>query len=309
VRSKSWSAFGEVGWHATDKLTVAAGLRWFSDRRSSNSVSSNFGFTTTDGDAATFTSLNPRINVAYTFSPESMVYFNAAKGFRSGGFNAAAAGGGFPVPLTYAPETLWTYEAGAKQQWFDRRLIVEGAVYYNDWKNVQSSFFAPGSAAAVVMNGGKVQGSGVDLSLTGRPIDGLTLTATYGWNDMAYKTATLDKQVGDPVDVAVRESWSASIDWRRPLFGDTKGFARFDYQHAGAAQITSRNVGNLIVPIAARDLFNVRVGLDFGRFETSIFVDNLTDDRTPLIPGPYGVISQNVEQRPRMVGVNAKARF
>jgi iron complex outermembrane receptor protein len=306
--SKSWSAFGEIDWHATDKLTLAVGLRWFNDKRGTNSVSTNFGFTTTDRDSDTFTSLNPRFNAAYEFSPVSMVYFNAAKGFRSGGFNAAASGGGFPIPLSYDPETLWTYEVGTKQQWFDRKLIFEGSIYYNDWKDVQSSLFAPGSAFTVVLNGGAVKGWGVDLSLTARPVAGLTLTGTYGWNNMEYKTATLDKIVGDPVDFAVRESWSMSADYRRPLFGDVKGFARVDYQHAGEAKITLRNFATF-VSIDPRDMFNARLGLDFGQFEVSLFADNLTDEDAPLIPGPFGVISQNVEQRPRTVGVNIKASF
>jgi iron complex outermembrane receptor protein len=307
--SKSWSAFGEIGWHATDKLTVSAGLRWYSDKRGTSSTSTNFGLTSVDRDSDRFTSLNPRLNAAYEFSQTSMIYFNAAKGFRSGGFNAASTGGGFPIPLTYDPETLWTYEVGTKQQWFDRRLIFEGAVYYNDWKDVQSSMFAPGSALIVVRNGGQVKGWGLDLSMTARPVTGLTLTGTYGWNNMEFTSATLDKLKGDPVDFAVREAWSLSADYRRTLFGDVKGFARLDYQHAGEAHITFRNFGGLLIDIPERELFNARIGLDFGRFEASLYADNLTDDDTPLIPGPFGVIFQNIEQRPRTVGVNVKAHF
>jgi iron complex outermembrane receptor protein len=308
-RSKSWSAFGEVGWHATEQLTLSVGARWFSDKRSQNSVSTNFGFTTTDKDSDTFNSFNPRFNAKYEFSSTSMIYANAAKGFRSGGFNIASAGGGLAIPLTFDPETLWTYEVGTKQQWFDRKLIFEGSIYYNDWKDVQTSMFAPGSALVITTNGGTVQGWGIDLSVLARPAAGLTLTATYGWNNMEFKTATAEKLPGDPVDYAVRQAWSASIDYRRPLFGDVKGFGRLDYQHADDAQITFRNFAGQIVPIPSRDLFNARIGLDFGQFEASIFADNLTDEDAPVITGPFGVISQNVEQRPRTVGVNVKARF
>jgi len=34
-----------------------------------------------------------------------------------------------------------------------------------------------------------------------------------------------------------------------------------------------------------------------------------TDVSTPIIPGPYGVILQDVEPMPRMVGVNLKAKY
>jgi iron complex outermembrane receptor protein len=310
-RSKSWSAFGELGWHATDKLTLSAGARWFSDKRGLDSNVNLLGVSSIDHGSDTFTSFNPRFNAKYEFSADSMVYFNAAKGFRSGGFNITSAGGGvIDVPPTYDPETLWSYEVGAKQQWFDRRLIFEGALYYTDWKDVQSGQFAPGSTLTITTNGGTVQGWGVDLSLLARPAAGLTLAATYGWNNLEFKSDSRDKNPGDPVDFAVRESWSASIDYRRPLFGDVKGFGRIDYQHAGESQIIFRNLlaGGLI-PIPERDLFNARIGVDFGRVEASIFVDNLTDEDAPLIVGPFGSITQNVEQRPRTVGVNVKARF
>jgi hypothetical protein len=36
---------------------------------------------------------------------------------------------------------------------------------------------------------------------------------------------------------------------------------------------------------------------------------NLFNDRRPVIPGPYGVLNEDVEQQPRMVGVNVNARF
>jgi hypothetical protein len=43
--------------------------------------------------------------------------------------------------------------------------------------------------------------------------------------------------------------------------------------------------------------------------EASVFVENLTDDATPLVPGPFGVVVQDIEPRPRTVGVDVRARF
>jgi hypothetical protein len=63
------------------------------------------------------------------------------------------------------------------------------------------------------------------------------------------------------------------------------------------------------VAIGARDLLNARVGVDLGKVEVAVFANNLTNVSTPIIPGPYGVILQDVEPTPRIVGVNFKARF
>jgi iron complex outermembrane recepter protein len=303
-KSKAWAAFGESAWNATDHLTVTGGLRYYHETRTLTAVSASFGVPATNNNSGNFSSVNPRVNVSYKFSPDGLVYVSAAKGFRSGGFNSAATGG----PLTYDPEKLWTYELGTKHQFLDHRLTFEGATYYNDWKGVQSSFFPVGAAIGYITNGGKVDGGGVDASFTARPTDSLTLNATYGWNNLTYKTASAEHAVGDPVDYAVRKSWSGFIDYRRPVIGSAKGFARLDYQHAGHSTIINRGAG-VNVAIGARDLLNARVGVDLGKLEVSLFANNLTDLSTPIIPGPYGVILQDVEPTPRIVGVNIKAKL
>jgi outer membrane receptor protein involved in Fe transport len=303
-KSEAWAAFGELAWHASDRLTLIGGLRYYDEKRTLTATSASFGLPATNANEGTFSSVNPRVNVSYKLSPDAMVYVSAAKGFRSGGFNSAAAGG----PIAYDPEKLWTYELGTKQQWLERRVTLEGAVYYNDWKGVQSSFVPVGAAIGYITNGGKVNGWGVDATLTARPTSALTLSATYAWNDLEYKTASSEHAIGDAVDYAVRETWSGSIDYRRPLFGDVQGFARLDYQHAGPSSIINR--GSVVnIAIDSRDTLNARLGLDFGRFDVAVFADNLTDVDTPVIPGPFGLIQQDVELMPRIVGVNFKARY
>jgi iron complex outermembrane recepter protein len=302
--SKSWASFGELTWDATERLAVTGGLRYFHDTRDLTAVSADFGTPATNNNSGDFSSVNPRANISYKFSPDALVYISAAKGFRSGGFNSAATGG----PLTYGPEKLWTYEFGMKHGFLDHRLIFEGAVYYNDWTDVQSSYFPAGAALGYITNGGKVNGWGTDASVTARPTNSLTLNATYGWNDMTYKTASAEHAVGDPVDYAVRESWSGSIDYRYPIYDALKGFARLDYQHAGRSSIINRGA-DVDVAIGARGLLNARLGVDFGKYDVAVFADNLTDVSTPIIPGPYGVILEDVEPTPRVVGVNFKAKF
>jgi outer membrane receptor protein involved in Fe transport len=306
----SYAVFGEANYQLTDKLNALVGLRYFHDHRIFDSDSASFGFPAVDHGDGNFHSVDPRFNIRYEFSPTSMVYVNVAKGFRSGGFNLTSAGGGvFTVPPTYDPETLWTYEAGTKHQLFDRKLEIEGAVYYSDWSDVQSYLFAPGSAIIITENGGKVTGWGFDGSATIHAAPGLTLSGTYSWNNLAYDQATADKDVGDPIDFAVHNSASASLDYRRPLTATVDGFFRADYQHAGKAQITLRNFGGQIIHVPARDLVNLRVGLDVGKVELSLFANNVFDNSKPVIPGPFGVISENVEQRPRVIGVNVQASF
>jgi len=305
LQSHSYSLYGEGGYKLTDKLAVLAGVRFYHDTETFDSDQVIFGTPTSDHERATFQSTNPRFNVHYEFSPASMVYLNAAEGFRSGGFNVGTP----PGPETFAPDRIRTYEFGTKQQLLDRRLEFDGAVYYRDWTDVQSAFFPPGTAGIVVTeNAGKASGWGADVSVAARPLDGLTLTATYGWNNLEFKTNTADKNAGDPVDYAPSKSYSVSLDYRRAIGGPTVGFFRADYQYSGQAQVTLRDFGE-IVPLPARDMLNLRLGFDLGSFEASLFGTNVLNNSTPIQIGPYGAIAENVEQRPRTIGVNLRLHF
>jgi outer membrane receptor protein involved in Fe transport len=302
--SKAWATFGELTWNATDALAINGGLRYFHETRTLTSINRGFGANQHFFNSGDFSSVNPRLNISYKLSPTSMVYVSGAKGFRSGGFNLAVTGG----PPSYAPDKLWTYEFGTKNQFFGRRVTLEGAVYYTDWSDVQSSFVPTGAAVGYITNGGNVRGWGADVSLIARPVTGLTLSATYGWNNLGYKGTTAEHRPGDPVDYAIRESWSGSIDYRRPVVGDAQGFFRLDYMHAGRSALINR-ASAVNVAIGSRDLLNGRIGVDVGKFEVSVFASNLLDVKTPIVPGPVGAIRQNIEPTPRIIGGRFKASF
>lgn len=310
-RNKSYALYGELAYAFTPELKATAGLRYFSERKRQVTDSSSFGVATLDSNRDTFHSFNPRFNLSYELTPDSMVFVNVAKGFRSGGFNITSAGGGvFAIPPSYDSDEIWTYELGTKHQMLGNRLTLEASLYRSEWSKVQSYIFVPGSAIQVVANSGEVAGWGLDLSASARPVDALTLTATYGWNNLEFTNATADKAKGDPVDGAVRESWSASVDFRPRLANEITGIFRVDYQHAGKAQITVRNFpSSPVIQRPGRDLVNLRLGAAFGQAEVALFVDNLFDQNAPNLIGPFGVIAEDVEQRPRVIGVNGKINF
>lgn len=78
-------------------------------------------------NSSSFSASTPRATLNYKFSKDVMVYAIAAKGFKAGGFITLAG-----TPADYAqfqPETLWSYELGAKTQWLDGRLIVNANLF------------------------------------------------------------------------------------------------------------------------------------------------------------------------------------
>ncbi len=303
---KSWALWADTGYAITSKWHASMGVRYYRDQVSSATNTISFGVPQATAGRATFTSTNPRFDLSYRIASNSLLYMDVAKGFRSGGFNA-----GYAAQKSYDPDELWTYELGSKGLYWDRKLQLEAAVYYNDWRDVQTEFFTP-LGLEETTNGGRVEGEGTDLSAILSPWVGLQLGATLGWNNMSYKDVPPngDKDVGDPPDFTVRQSWSTFIDYRRGVWSGASGYGRIELQHANRALLTLRSPDFAsFVDLPARSLLDLRVGISFARYDVAAFCDNALDESNPIIKGPFGVISENVEQRPREYGLTATLRF
>jgi iron complex outermembrane receptor protein len=144
-----------------------------------------------------------RANLTWKITPDMLAYFTWSQGFRPGGFNrtktlldgtivlkavAPAGAGGvdkqFNKPVGYDSDNLTNYEVGFKNEWLDHRLQLNASLYQMDWKNAQLVLFDPvhlGNTTFVV-NGPSYRVKGVELQLTARLAEGLTLTGSGVWN-------------------------------------------------------------------------------------------------------------------------------
>ncbi len=114
-----------------------------------------------------------------------LLYYTWSQGFRPGGFNRGAAFADHSVgstagpvngyaytyqaPQVYAPDTLVNNEIGWKTQWFDHRFEFNGAVYQEDWKDVQVQIFQSccyGNLSFVV-NGPNYRVRGLETQMIG----------------------------------------------------------------------------------------------------------------------------------------------
>ncbi len=300
---KIWALWAETGYTFDERFTATVGARYYHDETTENGSEVSFGLPSQINETATFTSTNPRLNLSYKLENDQRIYFDVAKGFRSGGFNSP----GFP---TYAPESLWTYELGSKGEYLNRKLSLEADVYYNDWRGVQDSFTLP-TGFAIIENGGHVKGEGIDIAANLSPVKGLNLGLTYGWNNLDFKEVppNADKDVGDPPDFAVRNALSAYVDYRHSVATGIDAYGRVDFAHKGQSKVTLRTPPyNIDEPIAAQDLVNLRFGLTFSNYDVSLYVNNLTNEQAPIAP-PLGVLTEDVEQRPRVFGVTVRLHF
>jgi iron complex outermembrane recepter protein len=131
-------------------------------------------------------------SVTWHFLPDAMVYATWSQGFRPGAFNRnngcyvpdARGVNQYCSPLGYASDNLTNNEIGWKTEFFDHRLQWNGAVYREDWNNVQVAFFDPGVLGNVGFgtNGPSYRIHGVETSFIAVLAEGLTAQGGASWN-------------------------------------------------------------------------------------------------------------------------------
>jgi iron complex outermembrane receptor protein len=217
-------------------LTLTAGTRHFRfDNSSAGSVLASFGCLEGGAHAGgchnplysynlnaanlndTESGFKSRGNLTWHVTPDTMLYYTFSQGFRPGGFNQN--GGSFHaftpgldsqyiIPKSYSSDKLTNNEIGWKTEFFDHRLQWNGAVYRENWDNVQVAFFDPGVVGNIFFNtnGQNFLIKGVETSLIARVMTGLTLQGAASWNQ--------SRQTNSPI---LLDNNPASANFGKPI--------------------------------------------------------------------------------------------
>jgi outer membrane receptor for monomeric catechols len=223
------------------------------------------------------------------------------------------------TPTSYSPDSLWSYELGAKDTLFGGRVGLDSSVYLLKWKSIQQSVRLPSCGFSYVGNLGQATGIGGDLSARFKVTQGLMFGVNAGYVSLTYDqaiyegaNATLvnkgDVIGGPPFNLA---AWTM---YRFTLL-DHGAFYRIDYTYQNGTPAVDRSTfsydSTLPQPGPQKSL-SMRVGMYLGGWELSVFGNNLTKEESPIaishdIPGsePYYLTSY----RPLTFGVTAAYHF
>ena len=91
------------------------------------------------------------------------------------------------APTQFGPDSVWNYELGEKLRFLDSRLSVNGAIYYEDWSNVQQQV-APGCGFKFTANAGKAKVYGAELEVAVVPMPGFALSQNAGYTHATNST-------------------------------------------------------------------------------------------------------------------------
>lgn len=204
--TKAFAGYVQADFNVTDQIKLTAGIR-YTDERKSLSLSDNrpscndavieASCLTTNNLVApsgvavptrqTAKVWTPRFAASYSPTNDLMLFASATRGFKSGGWNAR--GTAVNTFLPFDPEKVWSYEAGFKSDWLDKRLRFNVTLFRMDVSDLQtpSALVAPsGAITFLTRNFADYRNQGIEAELTIAPADGLTLYGTLGYQDDKY---------------------------------------------------------------------------------------------------------------------------
>jgi outer membrane receptor protein involved in Fe transport len=281
--------FAAVSGDLTDQLEARAELRYAQDKIG------NFKKTATVGGVQyfdlliekKFKSWSPRFTLDYKPTPDNTIYGVVAKGNKPGAINADPR---FPPAIQFADEeSSWNYEIGSKNTFLNNTLQFNVAAYYTDWSNQQltTTFtFPTGGTQSYLINAAKTKVKGMEAEINAVITDYFRAGASYSLNDAKFR------ELNDPEaneifrNPSVRGKHTpnapkhqATINGRftYPVTDEMNGFLRTDFAY------TSRKYDQVfnLAHTGEQYLVNVKLGVENDDWNFTLFVDNLTDDRSP----------------------------
>ncbi|MDR3508506.1 MAG: TonB-dependent receptor [Caulobacteraceae bacterium] len=187
TNTDSYALFGEANWKITDKLILTTGVRetvetkTFTFNNSTLNLTGQVTAPSIKGQADhTWSAFTPKVSLSYQWTPDLLQYVTYSKGFKSGGFDNRATILAL-AETPFNPEFVNSYETGLKSEWFDHHLRANLALFYNQYDNLQVSYYDPAKVASVRGNAGQAHTEGVELETDARVTDALSLQASAGY--------------------------------------------------------------------------------------------------------------------------------
>lgn len=272
----------------------------------------NFGLPGAFEDTLSEDNLSWRVGIDFKPTEHALIYANVAKGYKAGSYPTVVGGAStqfFPV----VQESVVDYELGVKLSMFDRKLSLESAVFYYDYKNKQlrsklaDDIFGPLDA---LQNVPKSEVFGIEGTIRITPAPGFTIVGSGTY---------VDSKVGEFVAlnaVGVQEDFTGSKFPFTPKW-QFSGSADYEFAISSSAEIflgasiahSSRSNASLgrdpVTRLPAVTLIDLRAGIQStdGSWRASVYGKNIANEfywtnvvrtldttaRYPGMPATYGV--------------------
>ena len=305
------------------------------------------------------------MNLSWKATEDTLFYATFSQGYRPGGFNrgptpqlaapvvnavtGAVTKGAFQwhVPVQYESDTLTNKEIGWKTTFLNKRLQWNGAIYQEDWKNVQTGIFAPQAGfgnLTISVNGPTYKVKGIEMSLIARATQGLTVQGSMSYNKTELVNSPCIASVGvtaetpgnpTPAGQCITQSYVGGLNpiaqvvnvfgvQGDPLANSPKlqanARARYDWSidnreyywqigavHQASSFSSATSVNRYEMP--SWTVWDASLGVTEGAWTVELVGANLTDVNKSVFTSAAQFIVAQVPQRPRTLGLQFGYKF
>ena len=251
--NRSYGAFAHTIWNLTERLSLAAGVRYTEQDKDYTFYRLNI-----DGQTPFLPLSNPanplngrtgnfkghhwdyRLNLSYQMTDDIMGYVQYATGFKGGGISPRPY---IPEQVTpFGIEEMTAYEAGVKSRFFNNIVQLNASAFYNDYKGYQATpqtcvdidgnpLPEPYGTALCgeYANVADAHVKGFELEANLYPVDGLRIDGSLSYLDFNFQEPYV------PTSSVVKGAPAPGIgDWKWSIG------AQYDIRLAGHGTLTPR---------------------------------------------------------------------
>ncbi|MDH5172306.1 MAG: TonB-dependent receptor [Gammaproteobacteria bacterium] len=299
------AVYGEVGYQLTDAWQVTLGARYFrfeeddttgfdlplfytvfDGRVPPDLIDPVYQSADTNDDDAIF-----KFNTSYHFSEDVLGYLTVSEGYRLGGINAVPPcvdlNSGeqnvcaLPNEINIKPDKTVNYEVGVHSEIGDN-ILLNGSVYYIDWKDIQMANVTENGAVPIVTNASKARSTGIELSGQWYITEDLSVMGTYAYIDAQLTEdapGVLDGEDaynGDRLPGTPEHQGSLAVNYGTGLADGSQ--LDFDWSIVGNSNVLTkvgeRNYGE---KLSGYTLSNVSATWSRDAWRVSLYADNVFD--------------------------------
>lgn len=317
--TESIGVFGQATW--TPEMMgrivhVTAGGRYTHDAKTGKLDKVN-GVATTYALDDSWNRFDPMVNLAIDAAQDVHLYGKWSTGYKAGGANSRSQS-----YHDFDPETVSTFEIGAKTEFLDHHVRLNVAAYTAAYKDMQIDFIAPvlnTTRTTIETRNAKGTGhiKGVEADLTVNPLQGLTLTGSYAYTDVHLPPAP-NPYMGDAL-VQVYTVYtpahaaSGAIDYELPMANASLRF-HLDGNYASGQYSMANDptkTGSSFIVNGRLALAGLAMPGTGAELELAIWARNLFNEAHTFVKanggttlGYYGIFND-----PRTFGMQASVKF
>ncbi|WP_255702951.1 TonB-dependent receptor [Antarcticibacterium sp. 1MA-6-2] len=210
-----------------------------------------------------------------------MLFFTYSRGFRAGGLTPLSADPSQPPLIEFKPEFSNNFEIGAKNAFFENKLLLNATLFYTEVTDVQVPTLVMPDGVIITRNTGRLTSKGLEVELQALLVPGLEAKYDLGVTNASYGSLLVAQDGGEVNLQGNKQIYTPemtsmlSLQYRSHLgLGkDWEFFARAEWKYLGEQYFDLANSFRQ----GPYSLYNGNLGLSYNDIQLMIWGRNIFD--------------------------------